>query len=431
MIMCAGLVQLMTPGLAFFYGGLVRHHNSVGMMSQNFISLAVTSILWVIFLFSMCFSEDLDAYGFIGNPTTFFMFRNIGIHQPLTDGTSGGVTAKIPGLLFAFYQCMFAVITPALMTGAFADRLRFKVWIVFLFLWLVLVYAPWCHMIWGGGLLAQMGVVDFAGGIVVHTTAGFSCNAILLVLGRRAVVPGSESHMDIPHSVPLVFLGTALLWFGWFGFNCGSAIAANGVAVVAGWNSQIAAASAMMMWTLIDWVFKGKPGLVGKCVGCIAGLATITPAAGFVQPLSAMLIGLIAAPVCYACVLLSKKLGFDDALDVWGVHGMGGALGTIMLGLLADGPECAVVEHSPDYCVNPGTVTRSFSQLQLQVGAAVCCAIYSFGVSYVLLRVISCFFRLQLTSEEQHRLDEVEHGEVAYYHIVHEMKKPFMGLGGM
>eukprot|EP00405_Crypthecodinium_cohnii_P051042 CAMPEP_0206602952 /NCGR_PEP_ID=MMETSP0325_2-20121206/47863_1 /ASSEMBLY_ACC=CAM_ASM_000347 /TAXON_ID=2866 /ORGANISM="Crypthecodinium cohnii, Strain Seligo" /LENGTH=477 /DNA_ID=CAMNT_0054115877 /DNA_START=130 /DNA_END=1562 /DNA_ORIENTATION=- len=370
-LLCAGLVQLMTPGLAFFYGGLVRHHNSVGMMTQNFVSLALTSIIWVLFLFSLCFGEDWDPYGFIGNPFTFAFFRNVGVHEPLEEGASGGVTAKIPGLLFALYQCMFAVITPALMTGAFADRLRYKAWLPFLFLWLVVVYAPWCHMVWGGGLLAQLGVVDFAGGIVVHITAGFSCNAILLVLGRRAIQPGGECHMDTPHSLPLVFLGTAMLWFGWFGFNCGSALAANGIAVVAGWNSQIAAASAMMAWTTLDWIFKGKPGLSGKCVGCIAGLATITPAAGFVQPASALLIGVLSAPVCYLCVLLSKAIGFDDALDVWGVHGMGGALGTVLLGFLADGSECASLEKSPDYCVNPGTVVAGLPQFKVQLLAAV------------------------------------------------------------
>eukprot|EP00405_Crypthecodinium_cohnii_P027601 CAMPEP_0206502262 /NCGR_PEP_ID=MMETSP0324_2-20121206/53884_1 /ASSEMBLY_ACC=CAM_ASM_000836 /TAXON_ID=2866 /ORGANISM="Crypthecodinium cohnii, Strain Seligo" /LENGTH=494 /DNA_ID=CAMNT_0053990405 /DNA_START=6 /DNA_END=1490 /DNA_ORIENTATION=+ len=423
MIMCAGLVQLMTPGLAFFYGGLVRHHNSIAMMSQNFVSLAVTSVVWVIFLFSLCFGESWDPWGIIGNPTTFAFFQTVGMHEPLTNGTSGGTTARIPGLLFGFYQCMFAVITPALMTGAFADRMRYKAWLLFLILWLMLVYAPWCHMVWGGGLFAKMGVQDFAGGIVVHTTAGFSCNAILLVLGRRAVLPGGEEDMDIPHSVPLTFLGTALLWFGWFGFNCGSALSANSVAATAGWNSQVSAAAAMMSWTIIDWFVKGKPGLVGKCVGCIAGLATVTPAAGFIQPWGALIVGLVAAPSCYACVLLSKRLGFDDALDVWGVHGMGGALGTILLGVLADGAECADAATAPEWCVNPGTVVRSPKQFGIQVMAAVLCAFHSFVMSYLLLKLIGLGFTLTYTAEEQHAIDTFEHGEVGYYHVTAEIRE--------
>lgn len=426
-LVCAGLVQLMTPGLAFFYGGLVRHHNALAMMSQNFVSLGITSVLWVLFLFSMCFADTWDPYGFIGNPWTFGGFESISVHRPLAYGDSGGVTAKIPGMLFAFYQCMFAVITPALMTGSFADRLRYKAWLCFLVLWLVLVYAPWCHMIWGGGILAKQGVADFAGGIVVHITSGFSCNAVLLVLGRRATMPGAHpDDMDTPHSIPLVFLGTALLWFGWFGFNCGSALAANGVAVVAGWNSQVAAAAAMTVWAFLDWMFRGKPGLVGKCVGAVAGLATITPAAGFVQPWAALLIGCVTAPVCYCCVLFSKYIGCDDALDVWGVHGMGGFLGTILLGVLADGPACADVDTAPDYCVNPGTVTRSFTQFKLQLMAATGCAVYSFGVSYMLLRIIGCFTELTPSAEQQHALDEHEHGETAYHHVKQELRRPLV-----
>mmetsp|Transcript_59991 Transcript_59991/g.135278 ORF Transcript_59991/g.135278 Transcript_59991/m.135278 type:complete len:459 (+) Transcript_59991:75-1451(+) len=414
MLISAGLVQLMTPGLAFFYAGLVRQKNVVTMIAQNFVSMGITTILWVFILFSLCFAEDWGSSGVVGNPMTFIGFRHMSIKEPLSGGSSGGVTAAIPGVLFGFYQCMFAVISPALMTGAFADRLRYAPWVVFLSFWLLLVYVPWCHMIWGGGVLAQMKVQDFAGGIVVHTTAGFSALACILMLGRRGDLDQDSEALATPHNVPLVFLGTALLWFGWFGFNAGSALSAGPLAVLAGWNSQVAAAAAMTVWTGIDWVVRGKPGLMSKCIGAIAGLATVTPCAGFVQPSCALVLGMLSAPVCYACVALLDCLGFDDALDVWGVHGMGGVLGSILLGVLADGPECANVETAPSYCVNPGTVTASWEQLGLQTGAVLACAVYSFVVSYILLVVIGHWIELTPSAQEQRNLDAVLHGEQAY-----------------
>merc|ERR1740138_90473 len=341
-------------------------------MMQSFVSMGVTSIFWFVCGFSICFGESGQ---FMGSPWTYFGLRNVNANVAL-DGSDGG----IPGLLFAMYQGMFAVITPALMTGAFADRFRFKPYIVFIIIWLVLVYAPFCHWVWGGGWLAEWGVWDFAGGIVVHITAGFSALAALAVVGKRPIDPNMLAEdIDKPHNVPLVALGTAMLWFGWFGFNGGSALAAGGPAVAAAVNSEIAGSVALFTWLLIDWFRNGKPGLVGLCVGAIAGLATVTPAAGFIQPWAACILGFVATFFCYGCCELRKKLGMDDALDVWGVHGMGGFLGTVLLGVLADDEDCG------KSCVNPGTVNRSLEQLGKQAVAAVFCAVYSFVVTYVLL----------------------------------------------
>ena len=229
-------------------------------------------------------------------------------------------------MLFMAYQGMFAIITPSLMTGAFANRFRFKPYVIFVVLWMFLVYAPWCHWVWGGGWMAEWGVWDFAGGIVVHITAGFSALAALLVVGRREAAPGEV--LDEPHNIPFVALGTALLWFGWFGFNGGSALGSNSTAVIAAVNSEIAASTALFVWLFIDWVRFGQPKLVGICVGAIAGLATVTPAAGFIQPWGAFVLGALAALLCYACCEARKVFSIDDAMDVWGVHGMGGFIGT-------------------------------------------------------------------------------------------------------
>lgn len=398
-------------GLAFFYAGLVREKTMLTMVAQNFVSLGLTSLLWATFLFSFCFGPHADPWGIIGNPGTFFFMRNVSPDFKLDVGQSGGVDLEIPGLLFAAFQLKFAVITPALMTGAFADRLRFLPWLIFLCVWLVLVYVPCCHMIWGGGVFSQWGVVDFAGGIVIHTTAGFSALAAVAFLGRRPRVVHDDPHHV--HSVPLVFLGTAMLWFGWFGFNAGSAGAADGVATVALWNTQIAASSAMMVWGALDWCRRGKPSVVSACVGAIAGLATVTPAAGYIQPYAALLLGLLAAPVCMACVDLLDATDLDDALDVWGVHGMGGALGSIMVGLLADGPECADLKH-PDWCVNPGTFTRSSEAFGRQLCAVLCCAAYSTAITLLIFVVLSRFVSLSPDDHELSDLDQHLFKEAAY-----------------
>jgi len=410
MLICMALVQFMTPGLAFFYGGLVSDKSVLTMMMQSFVSMGIISIFWFVCGFSICFGESGT---FFGSPWTYFGFRNVNANVAL-DGSDGG----IPGLLFAMYQGMFAVITPALMTGAFADRFRFKPYLLFIVLWMVLVYAPWCHWVWGGGWLAEWGVWDFAGGIVVHITAGFSALASLAVVGKRPADPTiSVEDVDKPHNVPFVALGTAMLWFGWFGFNGGSALASGGAAVAAAVNSEIAGSVALFLWLIIDWLRNGRPGLVGLCVGAIAGLATVTPAAGFIQPWGAFIMGCAATLVCYGCCELRKKLGLDDALDVWGVHGMGGFIGTILLGILADGDECAATDAAPAvWCVNPGTVTRSGEQLGKQILAALFAAAYSFIVTFVLLKAINLIMTIKpLEDKILKGLDECEHGENAYH----------------
>jgi Amt family ammonium transporter len=399
------LVQFMTPGLALFYGGLVRESSVITIMMQNFATMGLVTLLWFLFLYSMCFGETVE---FFGNPATFAGFSGVSMH-------SEGPAAGIPHLLFAGYQGMFAVITPALMTGCFADRFRFGPYMVFVTLWMVLVYAPFCHWVWGGGWMSEWGVWDFAGGIVVHVTAGFSALASLVVVGRRAVPEGMRREdMDVPHNIPMVATGTAILWFGWFGFNGGSALASDGIAVAAAVNTEIAGSVACFVWMLVDWIINKKPTLVGKCVGAIAGLATVTPAAGFIQPWGAFVIGVVAALACYGLCELRKKLRVDDALDVWGVHGMGGLMGTCLLGLLADPSECGEGGAQPSWCVNPGTVTRSGEQFGKQVAAAFLCAAYSFVVTVVLLKVIGLVHPIVPTSEEQENLDKAMHGEQAH-----------------
>jgi len=385
--------------------------------------MGITTILWFVFLFSMCFGVSA---GVVGNPATYFFFQNVDINGPLM--REGEIVVDgIPGLLFAAYQGMFAVITPALMTGAFADRFRFRPYVIFIIIWMVFVYAPFCHWVWGGGWMAEWGVWDFAGGIVVHITAGFSALASLVVVGKRQIPEESTAEdMDVPHNVPFVALGTAMLWFGWFGFNGGSALASGPVAVLAAVNSEIAGSVALFSWMCIDWFRNGKPSLVGACVGAIAGLATVTPAAGFIQPWAAFVLGLCGCLGCYACCEVRRKLKFDDALDVWGVHGMGGFLGTVLLGVLADGDECATasVEASgttlaytaPMHCANPGTITRSGEQFGIQLAAALMCAVYSFVVTLLILKLIDVVLPIVHSHTHQQHLDDACHGESAYVH---------------
>ena len=288
------------------------------------VPMGIVTIMWYVFLFSLCFGESLT---FFGNPGTYFFMQNVNTNEAMVREEEIFIDG-IPGTLFMAYQGMFAVITPALMTGAFANRFRFKPYVIFITLWMILVYAPFCHWVWGGGWMAEWGVWDFAGGIVVHITAGFSALAAIFVVGQRKAAPGEI--LDEPHNIPFVALGTALLWFGWFGFNGGSALGSSGTAVVAAVNSEVAASVALLTWLLIDWVRFGRPKLVGLCIGAIAGLATVTPAAGFIQPWGAGVLGVLAAILCYVCCEVRKSLGIDDALDVWGVHGMGGFIGTAL-----------------------------------------------------------------------------------------------------
>mmetsp|Transcript_15658 Transcript_15658/g.41219 ORF Transcript_15658/g.41219 Transcript_15658/m.41219 type:complete len:459 (+) Transcript_15658:139-1515(+) len=371
-LMSCALVNFMTPGLAFFYGGLVRRNHVLSIIIQNYVCMGIITLIWVVWGFSLCFGAS---GWFYGDPGDFVMLNRVS-GAPLPSEARGKMGEAyvdgIPGLVFCAYQGMFAVITPALMTGAFAERIKFGPFIVFVVLWVHLVYFPWCHAVWGpNGWLGTWGVCDFAGGLVVHVTAGFSALATVMALPSREKLEGAPVDTT-PHNVPYVALGTALLWFGWFGFNGGSALGANEQAAYALINTEISASVALLVWMLIEWKLEGKPSLVGVCVGAIAGLATITPAAGFVKPWAAVVIGTSSAIFCYACVAALTKMGYDDALDVWGVHGMGGFLGTCLLGVLA--------EH------DVGGQSGDINLFGKQLAAAALCAVYSFVVAFALIK---------------------------------------------
>jgi len=391
MLVSTALVMLMTPALAFFYGGLVNRKNLLTIMMQSYVSMGITTILWVTVGYSLCFSGG--AGGIIGNLDNAFL-KGIGIGD-----LYGGTEGTFPLLLFVVYQMMFAVITPALITGAFAGRITFKAYLIFLVGWQLFVYFPFVHMIWGGGIMAEWGVLDFAGGIVVHVLAGMAALASVLYVGSRT------TEEDVPHNVPFVALGAALLWFGWFGFNAGSALGVTEVTVVAFVNTQIAAAFAATAWLLLAWYNDEKPSFVEMLIGMIAGLATITPAAGFVTPQSAMIIGLAAGIVCYYAVVLRKHKKLDDALDVWGVHGVGGALGIILLGVLAYdgiGGQNGLYHGDTDFFL-----------VQL-LGLAVAC-VWAFIFTYGMLYAIDQITPVRVTNEDEETgLDEVLHGEAAY-----------------
>ncbi|HEX4804601.1 MAG TPA: ammonium transporter [Conexibacter sp.] len=390
MIVAASLVMLMTPGLAFFYGGLVGRSNTLAIMIQSFASMAITTVLWWGIGYSLCFSGG--AGGIFGN-----------FHLAFLHGVGPGTlysASHIPLVTFIAYQMMFAIITPALITGAFVDRIRFDAYVVFLILWQLLVYYPFVHMVWGGGLLAQWGVLDFAGGIVVHATAGMAALAAVFYVGRRKV-PGTK-----PHNVPLIALGTGLLWFGWYGFNAGSELGVDHVTAIAFLNTDLAASFAAVAWMVVEWRSERKPKFVGLLTGAVAGLATITPAAGYVSVTSAVLIGIAAGIVCYYAVALKNRMGWDDALDVWGVHGVGGMLGVVLLGVFASK---AVNPHGAT-----GLIHGSATFLGKQVAAAAGTALYAVVFTYAMLWLIDRFLRVKVGEHEVDALDEALHGEAAY-----------------
>jgi ammonium transporter, Amt family len=390
-LISAALVFIMTPGLAFFYGGLVRRKNVLSIMMQSFISMGIVTTIWVFGGFSLAFGKDIG--GLIGD-LRYFGLNGIGF-APLAGQT-------IPALAFFVYQEMFAVITPALITGAFADRVNFKSYIIFLVFWSVLVYIPVAHWIWGGGFLAQMGVVDFAGGSVVHITAGFAALASVFIIGKRKILPHEKTE---PHNITYVALGTGLLWFGWFGFNGGSALAANGVASIAFVNTDIAGSLSMITWLFISWIHEGKPSMTGALVGSVAGLATITPAAGYVQPWAAVVIGVLAAFVCYGAIQIRARFGWDDALDVWGCHGVGGLLGVILTGVFAVSSVNGV----------SGLIEGNLHQFGVQVFAAILIAALGFGATWIILKVMDRFSPVRVSDKvEINGLDEGQFGENAY-----------------
>ncbi len=319
MLVATALVMLMTPGLALFYGGLVGRKNVLAIMIQSFLSMGLTTVIWFVYGYSLCFSGD--TFGLIGDLNQVFL-KNIDISALHANG--------FPFLIFIAYQMMFAIITPALITGAFANRVRFGAYLLFLVAWLTLVYFPVCHLAWSpAGLFVRFGILDFAGGMVVHATAGFAALASVLFVGQRAKTK------EMAHNLPLVALGTGLLWFGWYGFNAGSELAADRVTALAFLNTDIAASVASVTWLALAWLLEKKPKFIGLLTGAVAGLVAITPAAGYVSLSSAFIIGFIASVVCYLAVSFKNRIGLDDALDVWGVHGIGGVVGSICLGLFA------------------------------------------------------------------------------------------------
>ncbi len=392
MLVATSLVMLMTPGLAFFYGGLVGRKNVLTIMMQSFVSMGWTTIIWVTIGFSLSFGQDVG--GIIGNGQYFFL------HGITLESAFGG-GANIPLLVFVAYQMMFAIITPALITGAFADRVRFKAYMVFLTLWLLFVYFPLVHMVWGGGLFAQWGVLDFAGGIVVHASAGFAALASVFFVGKRKLQNSK------PHSIPLVALGTALLWFGWYGFNAGSELKVDSITASAFLNTDVAASFAAITWLILSNIFEQKPKFLGMLTGAVAGLATITPAAGYVSVQSSMLIGVIASIVAYIAVSYKNKVGWDDALDVWGVHGVGGFIGVLLLGIFAS---TAINPAGAD-----GLLSGNVSFFMAETGAVVLTAVYAFLFTYGSLWVIDKITPIRVSEEgELEGLDIYEHGEEAY-----------------
>jgi Amt family ammonium transporter len=383
--------MLMTPGLAFFYGGLATKRNILAIMIQSFVSLGWTTVLWFAFGYSLCFSGGEG--GILGNFDKAFL-SGVGIDSMYSNG-------KIPEVVFIAYQMMFAIITPALITGAFVNRVTFKSYMIFLTVWQILVYYPFVHMIWGGGLLAQWGVLDFAGGIVVHATAGFAALASVFYVGARV------DKNSTPNSIPLVAIGSGLLWFGWYGFNAGSEVAVDFITSTAFLNTDVAASFATMAWVVIEWIREKKPKFVGLLTGSIAGLATITPCAGFVPLWAAPIIGTLAGIVCYLAVQLKNKMKWDDALDVWGVHGIGGVLGTILLGVFATK---AVNSAGADGLLF-GNASFFFKQL---IAVAVASA-YAFVFTYFMLSLINMITKVRVSEDEETLgLDLSIHGEKAY-----------------
>ncbi|MGB4933458.1 MAG: ammonium transporter [Streptococcus suis] len=400
-VICTGLVFLMTPALAFFYGGLERRKNVISTMMMSVVSLALATVMWFAVGYSLSFSGDGNLIGDLGH--AFF--------QGVSDSESTR-SLTIPDSLFAVFQMMFSIITVGILTGSVAGRMRFKPLLIFIVGWLLLVYYPFAHMVWDEGLLAQWGTIDFAGGDVVHITSGVSGLVLALVVGKRRDFNRLEYR---PHNVPFVLLGAGLLWFGWFGFNAGSALAADGLAVHALVTTHLSAAAAMFSWILLEYLKNGKPSLVGASTGLVAGLVAITPGAGFVSTWSAVIIGLLVSPVCfYAIAIVKHKLGYDDALDAFGCHGVGGIFGGIVTGLFTT-PELAL---DPD---NIGLIYGNPRLFLVTIAAIVFTIVWSAGMTFVLMKGISFFMPLRVSDrEEVIGLDDTEHGETAY--------PTFMGL---
>jgi ammonium transporter, Amt family len=400
-LIATALVLFMTPGLALFYGGMVRGKNVLGMLMQNIFAMGLLAVLWVAIVFSLAFGDAGNA-GFIGN-FDYVWLKDVG--PALTDQEFLSFLT-IPFVLFCAYQMTFAIITPALITGATADRLKFGAYALFIGVWLVLVYGPLAHMVFAGGWLADMGALDFAGGAVVHMNAGAAALALVLLIGRRKGYPDTPMP---PHNLPMTVLGTGILWFGWAGFNAGSALAADGVAAQAIMNTFLAASAAMLGWLVVERIKGGHATTLGGASGAVAGLVAITPCAGFVGGMAPVYIGLIAGAVCYLALGIKKAFGFDDSLDVIAVHLVGGLVGSLLLGFFADAAINPAV-------VNEGVFLGGGGDLLVdQIVASVVTLAYSFVVSLVIGKAIDVTIGLRVSDEaEDEGLDLSQHAEVAY-----------------
>ena len=403
MIVATLLVFMMTiPGIALFYGGLVRQKNMLSLVMQSLAIAGVVSILWVVFGYSLAFGTGYEGSGFFKYGIGGFdkvMLNGIGLDTLTATG--------IPEMLFVMFQCMFALITPALILGAFAERVRFAGFLCFTVLWSILVYMPMAHWVWGGGFLMEMGAVDFAGGTVVHVNAGVAALVMALMVGRREDYRAGRP--ITPHNIPFVFLGTALLWLGWFGFNAGSGLAADGLAANAFLVTHIATCMAAVTWAAIDWVVNKKCTTVGACTGAVAGLVAITPAAGSVDLVGALFIGLITSAVCFWMVAVVKpKFGYDDALDAFGVHGVGGIIGSVLTGVFAT--QFVTGEGGVQ-----GALYGDWNQLWIQIAATVISMVFSAVMTFVLFKVVDKLVGIRVDKRvEEEGLDIYEHGESAY-----------------
>ena len=388
----SALVLLMTPGLAFFYGGLVRPKNAAATVMHSFMAIGLVGVVWVLWGYSLAFGPDLGGMKIIGN-LEWFGLMNVSATE------AGPYADNMPHQLFMIFQAMFAIITPALITGAFAERMKFGAYCIFIVLWVTVVYAPVAHWVWGGGWLGDVGALDFAGGTVVHINSGVAALAAALIVGKRLGFTGSATK---PHNVPMVVLGAGLLWFGWFGFNAGSALAADGTAVNAFVVTNTAAAASVITWVIVSWIVGKKPSVIGAATGAVAGLVAITPAAGFVGPMPALIIGIGAGIICYLAVELLLKLNIDDALAVFGVHGIGGAWGALATGLFVG--------------IGFGTLDVGRGEQVLnQIIAIVATMVWSFVATSVILLAIKYTIGLRAEeSDEQAGLDQSVHGEEAY-----------------
>lgn len=374
MVITTVLVFFMTPGLAFFYGGLVEKKNSLTMILYTFIAIGIVTVMWALGGFSMVFGADRG--GLIGNPGQYFLLRGVDFSVNPAYGS------KIPFLMFFMYQLMFAIITAPLMTGAFANRLSPGNWIKLLVFWMLIVYFPVAHWVWGGGFLSKIGFVDYAGGTVIHTTAGFSSLIAILILGKRLVIP-----KRVYGNINMVLIGAAILLFGWFGFNSGGALASGETAAIAFTNTGIAAGFATIVWIIISYYRTRRFSLIDLTTGAVAGLATITPASGYVTPQSSAIIGIIAAVVCYFCVEFLKRRKVDDALGVWGVHGMGGFTGTLLIGVFAN----SEVNH----------VASGGHQFLIQLFGVALVAVYAMVCTWVIMKAINAVSPLKVSLETQ------------------------------